>query len=108
TPPSDQSASAGTAAWFSLGSFTDAYSAAGPWTVNVNWGDGSARTAFTTISQGILGARSHTYQTTGTATVTVTVMDVDHDSSTATFHVNVAGAGGQAASSFVVTGFPSP
>src|SRR5205814_3297115 len=26
TPPSDQSASAGTAAWFSLGSFTDAYS----------------------------------------------------------------------------------
>jgi len=106
-PPSDQSATVNTATPVMLGSFTDADSAAGPWTVNVNWGDGSTPTAFTTTTQGSLGAQSHSYQSAGTATVIVTVTDVNHDSSTAGFHVSV-GTAVQTAASFVVTGFPTP
>jgi predicted outer membrane repeat protein len=106
-PPGDQTAAAGTAKSFNLGSFSDADGAAGPWTANVNWGDGSAATTFTTSTQGALGVQPHTYQTAGAATVSVTVMDVHHDSSTAAFHI-VTSAAAQAASSFVVTGFPTP
>jgi CSLREA domain-containing protein len=106
-PPSDQTAMAGTATAFNLGSFTDANSAGGPWTASVNWGDGSASTTFTSITQGNLGVQSHTYQTAGTVTVTVTITDVNHDSSTAASHVTVGGLA-QVVSSLAVTGFPSP
>ncbi len=103
-----QSAAAGTATSFTLGSFADADSTAGPWSVDVNWGDGSADTTFTTSSQGSLGTQKHTYPSGGTATVTVRVTDANNDASTATFSVTVSGTVSHAVTTFTVTGFPSP
>jgi predicted outer membrane repeat protein len=107
TAPANQTANAGTAGSFSLGSLTDANSSAGPWHVDVNWGDGSPDTLFTTSTQGRLGPQNHTFMYSQTATVTVTVSDANHDTSSVAFSVSVTGTTVQTASSFVVTGFPS-
>jgi predicted outer membrane repeat protein len=107
-PPTDQSATQGTAQGFSLGSFADANSGASPWSVDVSWGDGSPDTVFTATAQGALGTQNHTYSATGTFPAAVTVTDVNHDTSRATFHVNVTAATGPAVSNFTVAGFPSP
>jgi CSLREA domain-containing protein len=107
TPPSSQNATAGTPASFYLGSFADA-AGAGPWTVSVNWGDGTAVTTFTATAQGALGTQTHTYQAAGVGTINVNVTDVNHDSSTAAFSVTIAAATTQTASSFTLAGFPSP
>jgi CSLREA domain-containing protein len=107
TPPSSQNATAGTPASLNLGSFADA-AGAGPWTVSVNWGDGTAATAFTVTAQGSLGMQTHTYPAAGVATINVTVMDVNHDSSTAACSVTIASSTTQTASSFTLGGFPSP
>src|SRR5207244_431380 len=48
---------------FNLGSFTD--NSAGPWTVTVNWGDGSAPTTFAMNTQGTITAQSHSYSEEG-------------------------------------------
>jgi predicted outer membrane repeat protein len=106
--PLNQTASTGMLGLFNLGSFTDANIAGGPWSVDVNWGDGSADTIFTATTQGTLGAQGHTYVSAGTATVTVTVSDINHDSSSATFVVNITGTLIQTPTSLVVAGFPSP
>ncbi len=89
TAAANQSATAGAAASFNLGSFADTYSAASPWSVDVNWGDGSPDTTITTTTQGTLSAQSHTYQTTGTDTVTVTVTDAAQHAASATFQVQI-------------------
>ena len=53
TPPANQTATEGTSKSFSLGSFTDPDGS--PWTVDVNWGDGTAHTSFSVSSAGSLG-----------------------------------------------------
>jgi PKD repeat protein len=79
-PPSvvaggDQSVLIG--ALFSLGgaSFSDP-DHDGPWTVTIDWGDGSSPTTFSTSSEGSI-SRSHSYVTLlpATYTLTVTVQD---------------------------------
>src|SRR5260370_9987950 len=45
TPPANQTATQGASKSFSLGSFTDPDGS--PWTVDVNWGDGTTDTVFT-------------------------------------------------------------
>jgi hypothetical protein len=101
TAPSNQSANQGVAASFSLGSFSDVNSAAGPWSVDVNWSDSSPDTTFTSASQGTLPAQSHTFQNPGTAVVTVTVTDANHDTAQATFQIVIAGSAN-------TTGVPTP
>ena len=88
-PPANQTAVHGTAATIKLGSFAEARSA-GPWTVTINWGDGTAATTLTKTTQGTLGTQTHTYATAGTYTVIVTVKNANNDSSLATFTVVVS------------------
>src|SRR5205823_3328377 len=61
TAPANQSSTEGAATAFSLGSFADPGASDGPWAVDVNWGDGSAHSTFTTSAQGSLGSLSHSY-----------------------------------------------
>jgi PKD repeat protein len=90
TAPADQSAPEGTSTSFALGSFTNS-GVAGPWVVEVDWGDGSAHTSLSASSPGSLGSSSHTYAY-GAPTVyavTVTVTNPGQVSASAMFHVMV-------------------
>jgi hypothetical protein len=60
-----QNALKGVATTFHLGSFTDSDPTDKPWTVDINWGDGSADSVFTRTATGSLGDLSHTYPTDG-------------------------------------------
>jgi hypothetical protein len=93
TAPSDQSSNEGQNKAFDLGSFSDPgiYDAGSyGWSVDVNWGDGSAHTTFYQGTPGSLGTRYHTYADNGSYTVTVSVTDKDGGSNTKTFAVSVA------------------
>ncbi|HLJ92043.1 MAG TPA: PKD domain-containing protein, partial [Gemmataceae bacterium] len=90
TAPANQTATAGTASSFNLGSFSDTTSGANSWTVNVNWGDNTSPTTFTTTTPGSLGSQSHTYAQAGTYTATVTVTDNQNVSGSTTFQVTVS------------------
>lgn len=48
-----------------------------PWTVSIDWGDGSTDDSYSTNDQGAQGTQTHTYDTPGTYTATVTVTDED-------------------------------
>jgi hypothetical protein len=90
-PPT--TAGAGRARSFALGSFSDPGALDAPWTVTVNWGDGTPNTVFQRTALGALPAQSHTYATPGNRTVTVTVRDKDNGASApATFAVTVDAA----------------
>ncbi len=89
TAPSDQIATQSISTSFNLGSFSDPGVNDNPWTVDVNWGDGSAKTTFNMPNQGTITTQSHTYNSIGTYTVTVTVTDKDSGSNSKTFNVNV-------------------
>ncbi len=85
----DQMAVEAAAQSFNLGSFSDPDG--GPWTVTVNWGDGSPNTTFNEASAGSLGAQTHTYAEESAAStpyqVTVTVTDSTLLSGSNTFNV---------------------
>lgn len=95
TPPSDQIAFEGTAKSFNLGSFADPDGS--PWSVDVNWGDGSPHTVYNVSAVGSLGTQLHNYVDddpfTGTPfdnfNVVVTVTDFTGLSAAATFRVTV-------------------
>src|SRR5205085_11412130 len=91
TAASGQTSDEGSSASFDLGSFSDAGVNDGPWSVDVNWGDGSPHTAFNTGTQGALGSKSHSYDdnTGGGYTVTVKVTDKDGGFDSKTFNVDV-------------------
>jgi hypothetical protein len=89
TAPSNQSAVEGASQAITLGSFGD--SSGGPWSVDVNWGDGTAHTIFTATTPGSLGTQNHTFAEEGNDTVTVTVRDMtEGDSDSASFKVAVS------------------
>ncbi len=90
TAPSDQNAEEGTLTAFQLGSFSDPGSFDNPWTVEVDWGDGTPHTMLTTNAQGSLGTRSHSYDDNGSYSVTVRVSDKDRLASQLNFTVVVA------------------
>jgi hypothetical protein len=116
TAPTNQSAVEGASQTLNLGSFTDSegnfwganewaatggswgteigqfsLGGKGPWSVDVNWGDGTSNTTFTTANVGTLGTKDHTFGEEGTYTVTVKVTDtVDNSSDSKTYTVNVS------------------
>jgi PKD repeat protein len=90
TAPDDQEADEGASTSFNLGSFSDPGVEDSPWTVTVDWGDGSASESFDVTEQGDVG-RSHGYDDNGLYTVSISVTDKDGGSSTEeTFSVSVA------------------
>ncbi|MDX6471756.1 MAG: hypothetical protein QOK22_572, partial [Gaiellaceae bacterium] len=90
TAPADQTANEGSAKVFDLGSYADPGANDAPWSVDVNWGDGSAHSTFTSSTRGTLGNGSHTYDDNGTYTMTVKVTDKDGGTGTSTSTVTVA------------------
>ncbi len=78
---------------FDLGSFADPGDD-GPWSVSVDWGDGSEGATFTVDTPGPLGGRSHKYADDRAepyaVTVTVAEVGADAPSGRATFGVAVA------------------
>jgi hypothetical protein len=89
TPPADQTSVEGASHVFGLGSFTDPDG--GPWSVDINWGDGTSDTTFNANAPGSLGSKTHKYGEEGLYTVTITVTDTLIDQSdSATFTVNVS------------------
>ena len=89
TPPANQTSVESASHSFALGSFSDPDG--GPWTVDVNWGDGSPHTSFNATGAGALAAKSHTYKEEGPYTVTITVTDtLDLQADSKTFAVNVS------------------
>ncbi len=90
TAPADQSTGEATSTSFDLGGFTDP-GTDGPWSVTIDWGDGSTDTAFSEAAPGAIADQFHTYADDGTYTVTITVLeDGDVASDSATFSVTVA------------------
>jgi hypothetical protein len=89
--PADQSATVNASQSFTLGSFGDP-GADSPWSVDVDWGDGSAHGSGSVAAAGAIAAQSHTYATAAGSpyTVTVKVTDKDGASGTQTFKVNVS------------------
>ncbi len=89
TPPADQTSIEGASHLFDLGLFSDPDG--GPWSVNVNWGDGTPDTTFTVTSPGPLPSKNHKYREEGPYTVTIAVTDtLDGQSDSKTFAVNVS------------------
>jgi hypothetical protein len=92
TPPASQTAIAGKSKSFALGSFKQT-NATGPFTVDVNWGDGSAHTKFTQASAGTITPQSHTFTKATTDAVSLTITDAKgHVSNKAQFNVTVSPA----------------
>ncbi|HND53239.1 MAG TPA: hypothetical protein PLV92_12605, partial [Pirellulaceae bacterium] len=79
---SPQSIPEGTSTAVNLGSFVDPNN--GPWTVEVNWGDGSALETFTRTSAGAIGTRNHTYAD-GPSSYNIAVKVTDSTSPTPLF-----------------------
>jgi PKD repeat protein len=95
TGPAAQSAATGVSQAVTLGSFT-ATNATAPFTVQVDWGDGSSLTSITMTAAGAIPSTAHTWASTGTDTVTVTVYDAANNASTpVSFAVTVVAGGEQ-------------
>jgi hypothetical protein len=73
-PPVKQSAFPGVPKTFSLGSFIQSQGTS-PFTVNVNWGDGSGDTVFSMPAAGAITPQRHTYASLGSDSPTITVTD---------------------------------
>lgn len=87
-PATDQSAVAGVALDLALGGFR-APDSTGPWTVDVDWGDGTSPISFTTSVTGTLGTQTHTYVNSGSYRVVVQVTNAQGDAGSAAFQVDV-------------------
>src|SRR5439155_747634 len=89
TAPGNQSSNEGASYGFDLGSFTDPGPDA-PWSISVDWGDGSSHTTFSTNTTGSLGSQSHNYDDgPANQTVSLKVTDKNNGTDTKTFSVNV-------------------
>ncbi len=94
TPPARQFAMAGVNTQLMLGSFSDSSPQNGPFTITVNWGDGSSQT-FQEVTPGSLGAIDHIYATVNANNSdyigTIQITDANDVTSLATpFHVGVS------------------
>ena len=85
---SDQNAFTGQSASFALGAFTDP-GADSPWSVTVNWGDGSPDTTFEHTQTGELPSQEHEYAAGGAYAIVVSVND-GLDTGSDTFEATVS------------------
>lgn len=96
---------AGVAKAFTLGSFTE-FGVTAPYSVIVDWGDGSANAQFNQTFAGAIAARSHVFTKAGTDTVSLTVVDAKGTAgNTATFNVTISPA---AAAKLAFASVPAP
>jgi hypothetical protein len=86
--PGNQTAVEGGSNSFNLGSFTAVDAA--PYRIDVNWGDSTPDTVFTTASAGTISAQNHTYGEEGSYTATITVMNSAGQTASTTFGVAVS------------------
>jgi uncharacterized repeat protein (TIGR01451 family) len=92
TPPAAQTASEGTSSSVALGTFADG-PGDGPWTVTIDWGDGTPTTTRTVQSAGPLASETHTFvEGPASLIVRVTVTDRWGLAGEATFTVSVLNA----------------
>ena len=91
TAAADQTADRSSPTSFALGSFADPGDD-GPWSVQVEWGDGSTSDTFSLASPGELESLSHSYAVADVYMVTVTVSEKNGagESGSASFEVTVA------------------
>src|SRR5262249_7907057 len=101
TAPVPQTVDEGASATLNLGSFADP-GADGPWTVEVNWGDGGAHSVFNVTDRGTL-LRQHTYSDSGPYAATVTLTDKDGGSDSKTFTITADNV----APTVAITGAPA-
>jgi hypothetical protein len=87
--PAAQTANEGASTTFALGSFSDA-DPASTWSVDVDWGDGSAHGAASVGATGSLGFLAHSYADNGSYTATVSVTDANGSTGSRSFPVSVA------------------
>jgi hypothetical protein len=87
-PPPNQTALEGAPTSFNLGSFIDPDG--GPWTVDVNWNDGTPDTVFSVSTAGSLGSQTHTYADEGTYAPAIKVTDSTGLSNVKAFSVSVS------------------
>ena len=73
-----------------VGTFTDAGVIDQLWSYDINWGDGSAHTVGTTLTQSGTIPATHAYAANGTYTVTLTVTDKDGGVGSATTHITMS------------------
>jgi autotransporter-associated beta strand protein len=89
TLPSPQTVSEGAAIPINMGSFTD--SSAGPWTMDMSWGDGSPDNTFNVSSTGALPSIYHLYAEENTYSVTLKLTNTtDNLFASQTFQVIVS------------------
>ncbi len=94
TPPASQTATAGVSKSVPLGSFTG-IGATGPYKLEVDWGDGSAKSVLNLTTVGTIPAIAHTYSSAGVNTVSEALTDIDgNKSAVATFTDTVTAAAG--------------
>jgi RHS repeat-associated protein len=86
--PTNQTAFEGSLAYFDLGLLVDP-GPDNPWTVNVDWGDGTLSSTFNPSSSGPLGKRLHAYADSGLYTVTLRAADKDGATDTKAFKIKV-------------------
>lgn len=89
TSPGDQQAVEGTSAGIDLGSFTDP-GRASPWTIVVDWGDGSPPQSYTSTRTGRLDPLEHVFPNAGRFTVQVRLTAASGLYDDASFGVDVA------------------
>lgn len=89
-PPADQNASEGGGHFIQLGSFAS-HTAVGPFTITVDWGDGSGPQVLGTAPEpGAIGEQLYAYADDGIYTVGVSVTADSGETAAGSFRVNVA------------------
>jgi RHS repeat-associated protein len=86
--PANQTAVEGSLAYFDLGLLVDP-GPDNPWTINVDWGDGTLSSTFNPSASGPLGKKLHAYADSGLYTVTLRAADKDGATDTKSFKIKV-------------------
>ena len=73
-----------------LGTFSDSLGNDSPWSISINWGDGSAATNFSANTTGTIPSKSHVFADNGSYSMTESITSASGASSAKTTQVTVA------------------